>query len=87
MRQPLLTTIDNPYNPFNEFDKWFLFDIEKGYNTSSYLARMTKIESDMSDDEVTIMLEQAIDKIIKNDFLGIYLKVYKNDAIPAAIES
>lgn len=87
MQQPLLTTIDNPYNPFDEFDKWFLFDIEKGYNSCSYLARMTKIESDMSDDDEIIMLEQAIDKIIENDFLGIYLKVYKNDAIPSAVES
>ena len=26
-----LTTIDNPYNPFTQFDDWFMFDIEHNY--------------------------------------------------------
>lgn len=35
-----LTTFDNPYNPFEQFSDWFLFDVEKGYNTCAYLDRM-----------------------------------------------
>lgn len=30
-----ITTFDNPYNPFEQFSNWFLFDVEKGYNTCS----------------------------------------------------
>ena len=38
--QCMLTTIDNPYNPFTQFSKWFMFDTEKGYNSCGYLDRI-----------------------------------------------
>lgn len=81
--QAMLTTIDNPYSPFNEFDQWFLFDVEHGYNTCAILARVTNIEEDMTDEEVMIETERAIDSIISNDFLQIRVKVYNNDPVLA----
>ena len=36
----MVTTVDNPYNPFTEFYEWLSFDIEKGYNTCGLLARL-----------------------------------------------
>ena len=36
-QQVNITTIDNPFDPFDEFDKWFDFDIEKGYYTCNKL--------------------------------------------------
>lgn len=71
----MLTTIDNPYDPFEEFDKWFLFDVEKGYNSCSYLARIAEIPDDFSDSEASAEIERAIDEIIKYDFLNIRKKV------------
>lgn len=38
-----LTTFDNPFDPFERFSDWFLFDVGKGYNTCSYLARIAKL--------------------------------------------
>ena len=73
-----LTTIDNPFDPFTQFDDWFLFDTEKGYNSCSRLDRITNICEDMSEVEINEEIERAIDEIIKYDFLNIYKKVTKN---------
>lgn len=72
-----LTTFDNPFDPFTEFDSWFLFDTEKGYNSCAYLARIAKTSDQLSEEENQIEIEKAIDEIIKNDFLNLYKKVYK----------
>lgn len=76
----MLTTYDNPFNPFEQFSSWFLFDVEKGYNTCSYLARIAKLSDKMSQQEEDEEVERAIDEIIKYDFMNIYKKVRKKDA-------
>ena len=75
----MLTTIDNPYDPFDEFISWFMFDIEKGYNSCGYLARIVKISDDMTQKEEYEAIEKAIDEIILYNPLNIYKKVRKND--------
>ena len=77
----MLTTFDNPFNPFDDFKSWFEFDVEKGYYSCSYLARITQIEDDFSEEETNAEIERAIDEIIEHDFLNIYKKVRKNTAI------
>lgn len=74
----MLTTFDNPFDPFEQFTSWFMFDVEKGYNSCSYLARIAKLTDDMSDQEVNDEIERAIDEIIQYDFMNIYKKVKKN---------
>ena len=75
MKQYALTTIDNPFDPFEQFVSWFLFDAEKGYGTCDYLARVTRTSDLLSDEENQIEIERAIDEVVKNDFRGIYKKV------------
>ena len=74
-KQVMLTTIDNPFDPFEEFDSWFLFDVEKGYNSCSYLGRIAKTSEQLSDDENNEEIERAIDEIIKYDFTNTFKKV------------
>ena len=73
----MLTTFDNPFDPFEQFTSWFMFDVEKGYNSCSCLARIAKLTDDMTDQEVSDEIERAIDEIIQYDFANIYKKVKK----------
>ena len=71
----MLTTFDNPYNPFEQFTSWLLFDTEKGYNSCSYLGRIARTSDQLSEVENDLEIERAIDEIIKYDFRNIYKKV------------
>ena len=74
----MLTTFDNPYDPFDEFVPWFLFDVEKGYYTCNKLARIARHSEDFSVKEDKEETERAIDEIIDHDFLNIYKKVTRD---------
>ena len=78
----MLTTIDNPFDPFEQFTSWDLFDHEKGYNTKERLARFVHLSDEMTQQEENIEIERAIDELIKYDFLNIYKKV-KRQTKPA----
>ena len=72
-----LTTFDNPFDPFEQFDSWFMFDVEKGYYSCSRLARIAKLADDMSQKEKDVEIERAIDEIIKHDFTNTYKKLIR----------
>ena len=76
----MLSTIDNPFNPFEDFDSWFLFDVEKGYNSCSYLARIAKTSNEFTEEEEAEEIERAIDEIIQYDFMNLYIKVKQADS-------
>ena len=71
----MLTTLDNPFDPFDDFTSWFKFDLEKGHNTSSRLARIANIDSEMSQKEVDDEMDRAMDLIVKYDLEDKYVKV------------
>lgn len=79
MKSSMLTTIDNPYDPFTQFDDWFAFDEQKGYHTCAYLARLANTSDELSDEENDAEIENAIDSIVKLNVLGIYRKVQKEN--------
>lgn len=75
MAQCMITTFDNPFNPFEQFRSWYMFDTDKGYHTCSYLDRIAHTSEQFSDAENDAEIERAIDEIIKYDFRNIYRKV------------
>ena len=74
-KQISITTIDNPFNPFDDFVSWFLFDIEKGYYTCSKLARLSNLTDEMTDKEEIEEIERTINRLIEIDPLDIYIKI------------
>ena len=72
----MLSTIDNPFDPFEDFNSWYMFDVLHGYNSCAYLARIAKTSDQFTEFENAIELENAIDEIIKHDFMNIYVKMY-----------
>ena len=59
-----LTTVDNPYDPFKDFDKWFLFHIVNGYNSCAYLARIATTSDQLTEEENLKEIDRAIDEIV-----------------------
>lgn len=80
VNEHMLTTIDNPFDPFEQFTSWFLFDEEKGYHSCSRLARIAKITDGMSQKEADAEMDRAIDEIIKYDPFNLYKKVTQSPA-------
>lgn len=75
MTENRLTTIDNPFDPFDDFMSWRLFDMEQGYYTSERLARFVNLSDEMTQKEENEEIERAIDEFIAINPLTIYKKV------------
>lgn len=84
MAKCMLSTVDNPYDPFEQFDAWYQFDLDRSRRTEtkdccSFLDRIARTSDQLSDEENDIETERAIDEIIKYDFLNIYTKIKKEN--------
>ena len=79
MKRALLTTIDNPFNPFTQFEDWYRFDEDHGYHTTSYLARIAKTSTEMSEEDYANQVSLAVDEILSLNILGIYRRVVEDE--------
>lgn len=73
-----ITTIDNPFDPFDQFDEWLQFDTEMNYETCSLLDRVARTSDSLSDQENEQELERAIDEIILYDPANKYKKIKRD---------
>lgn len=72
MADQLLTTVDNPWNPFTHWDEWLSFDTHAGYNTMQLLARITVSSDELSETDQDLAVDEAMREIISENVLGIY---------------
>ncbi len=71
----LLTTTDNPYNPFTQWLRWYYQDLRLGHDTSGLLARLST-SSETIDDEAN---KAAMYDVVKYNFSGNHIMVTEDD--------
>ena len=77
LKEVFITTFDNPFDYFKQFNEWYEYDRSKGYNTLEYLARIVRLAPDLSDEEIKMEIESSIDSIIEWNG-SMYKKIYNN---------
>lgn len=74
----MLSTIDNPYDPFENFDEWYMYDEDHGYHTCGLLGRIAKTSDELSDADNDLAINTAIEEIITHDPLNHYIRIIKH---------
>ena len=86
MIEHMLTTDDNPHNPWTDFDGWYAWDERAGYHTTSFLSRLIRTSDEASELDQHQAYEQAIQEAVEHNTLGIYRKITR-DQKPIALRS
>lgn len=79
MTEHMLTTVDNPFDPFTQFDEWLAYDETLGHQTLQFLARIVKSSDELSEADQSLAIELAIDEIVRENVNGLYRKVASKD--------
>lgn len=77
--EAMLTTIDNPYNPFTQYDEWYAYDRYLGHYTPEYLARVAIVSDGLSPLDQELAIDDAIAEIVALNFNGLYARVTKSN--------
>lgn len=73
----VLSTADNPFNPFTQPDEWYSFDVTSDHSACALLGRLAATSWTLPDEENDRIIEETMDRIIKEMPEGLYVKVYK----------
>lgn len=71
----MLSTVDNPWNPFDAYDEWCVYDNAKGYATLSLLARITNVSLDLSYLDLDLAIREAMKEIVEQNVSGMHVLV------------
>lgn len=75
MIKAMLTTVDNPHNPFDNFRAWYCWDVSAGYYSGNVLAKVVATSYELSEEQQNQANTDAIDEIVKENVTGKYKKV------------
>lgn len=75
MAETLLTTTDNPYNPFTEFDQWAACDEQLGHYTLALLGRVCITSDELSELDQSRAIDHAMDEIVAENVSGMHVLI------------
>ena len=81
MASAMLSTTDNPYNPFTEFDQWYAHDTSVGHHTLSLLGRVCITSDELSELDQSRAIDHAMDEIVAENVSGIHILVSEDTTI------
>jgi hypothetical protein len=76
--QAMLTTVDNPFSPFDNYQEWYEWDRSAGYHTPGLLARIAKVSNNLSDADRELAVRQAMDEIANYNVSGMHKLVTRS---------
>lgn len=71
----MLSTVDNPWNPFTHFEEWSEYDESAGYYTLALLGRVVITSDEMSEADQDVAILDAINEIVRENVSGVHVKV------------
>jgi len=77
----MLTTVDNPFDPFTQFSEWNTFDMQMGYHTLSFLARVTRTSTSLSELDQAQAIQLAIQEIVDENVSGMHRRVTRDSTL------
>lgn len=80
MAQSVITTIDNPWNPFTQFREWYAWDNKHHYETCRWLDHYMFSSNDLSDEQIDADITDAQNKLLVRNPYGLHVKVYDYEA-------
>lgn len=75
----MLTTVDNPWNPFTHFDEWREYDESSGWYTLPLLGRVALTSDEMSEADQDFAITEAMKEIVQENVSGVHVLVTEND--------
>lgn len=78
-----ITTVDNPFDPFTQWDRWFNYDEQMNYRTCERVARLAHVnEENLTEKENDELINAAI--VTLCEFYGdkVYRPVVEGETQP-----
>lgn len=83
----MLTTYDNPFDPFTEWDQWYSWDQTAGYHSPGLLDRVARTSDELSEADQHRAVQEAILEIVRENISGMHRKVQRGDVARLRVEA
>lgn len=76
----MVTTMDNPYNPFKDYAEWYEWDHEYCWFTCEWLAIFDRTSIDLDPETNRRLADEGVNDFLAFNPYGMHFKVYEDEA-------